>query len=101
MLFSLFLNCSLSTSISVFGLNNQANRFLGDIFLYSSFSVVNLNFSHFHIILTAVHSFVSVFQIISLILLQALTHVHRRVSATHSIAMNGESAREAGTFHSL
>ena len=68
---------------------------------HSSFSVEKSKFSLFHIIFTAVHSFLSVFQIISLALLHALTHVHRKVSTTHSIAMNGVRAREVGTFRSL
>jgi hypothetical protein len=95
------LRTSLSTSISVFGLNNPANRFLGDIFLYSNFSVVKLNFSPFHIIFIADPSLVNVFQIISLTLLQALTPVHRRVSATHSTAINGVRAKDVGTFRNF
>jgi hypothetical protein len=84
-------------------LNRLANRFFGDTSgLFSIFE--NLK-SHTdcadHIRLIQCHTLIKGCAIVSLAFLNKLHHVCRRVSATHSTAINGVANNEAGAFRNL
>ena len=84
-------------------LNRLANRFLG---LTSGLLSILLNLKSVtgcavHIHLTDWPIFRNGFAIVSLAFLNKLHHVPRRVSATHSTAINGEANNDAGAFQSF
>ena len=84
-------------------LNRLANRFLGETsLLLSIFSNLNSHTqSADHIFLIQCHRFKNGLAIVSLTFLNKLHHVPRRVSATHSTAINGEANNDAGAFQSF
>ncbi len=82
--------------------NRFANLFCGDISLFSTFS--NLNCRGFlleNMYFTQCQKLINGFAIVSLEYLSKLNHEYRRVSPTHSTAINGVQISDNGAFHIL